>query len=233
MISTDTEPIEYWRDILTLYRAGVMLGDGGTHAYRPNDRITRAETAAAAVRMALPEERKRLELLPLDGASRPLWEAAIQRDNEAVLSLGYHPWEEFFAFVGEDQAEESADLWLSMDLDESLGYPLYGEEGCRILAVYPRFAVEYLIADRDPQGMYVLRLEGSGQGLTDSRNIKTGVSLRKLLAAFPETELSRETGDADIVWYSCSLGDPQVVYRYGVGWDGYVTSFSLSIAQGD
>lgn len=233
VISTDTEPVQYWRDILTLYRAGVMLGDGGTHAYRPNDRITRAETAAAAVRMALPEERKRLELLPLDGASRPLWEAAIQRDNEAVLSLGYHPWEEFFAFVGEDQAEESADLWLSMDLDETLGYPLYGEEGCRILAVYPRFTVEYLIADRDPQGMYVLRLEGSGQGLTDSRNIKTGVSLRKLLAAFPETELSRETGDADIVWYSCSLGDPQVVYRYGVGWDGYVTSFSLSIAQGD
>lgn len=231
VISLEAEPAGYWQEILTLYRAGVMLGDGVTHAYRPGDRITRAETAAAAVRMALPEQRKRLELLPLSGASRPLWEAAIQRDNEAVLSLGYHPWAEFFAFVGEEQAEEAADLCLSLDRDESLGYPIYGEEGSRILAVYPRFTIEYLIADRDPQGMYVLRLEGRDKGLTDSHGVKMGTSLRKLLAAFPETELSREGGDADVVWYSCSFGDPAVEYRYGVGWDGYVISLSMAISE--
>ncbi len=233
VISLDTEPTEYWRDILILYRAGVLLGDGGTHAFRPGDGITRAEAAAAVVRMALPEERQRLELLPLTGDSRSLPEAAIQRDNEAALSLGYHSWSEFFAFVGEEQAEESADLCLSADMDDSLGYPVYGEEGSRILAVYPRFTIEYLIADRNPQGMYILRLEGSGKGLKDGRDIKIGMPLRKLLSAFPEMELIRETGDADIVWYSCTLGDPKVVYRYGVGWDGYVTSFSMAIAEED
>ena len=231
VISLNTQPIGYWQDILRLYRAGVMLGDGGAHTYRPESRITRAETAAAAVRMALPEERQRLELLPLNGASSPLEEAALQRDNEAVLSLGYHPWEEFFAFAGEEQAEESADLWLSLDLDDSQGYPLYGEEGSRILAVYPRFTIEYLIADRDPQGMYILRLEGSGKRLLDSCGVKIGTSLRQLLAAFPDKELTRESGDADIVWYSCTIGDPAVEYRYGVGWDGYVTSISMAIAE--
>lgn len=231
VISLDTEPTGYWRDILTLYRAGVLLGDSGTHVFRPDDGITRAETAAATVRMALPEERQRLELLPLSGASRPLPEAAIQRDNEAAMSLGYHSWSEFFAFVGEEQAEESADLCLSADWDDSLGYPVYGEEGSRILAVYPRFTIEYLIADRNPQGMYVLRLEGSGKGLKDGRDIKIGMPLRKLLSAFPEMELIRETGDADVIWYSCTSGDPKVVYRYGVGWDGYVMSFSMAIAE--
>ncbi len=231
VISLDTEPAGYWQDILTLYRAGVMLGDGGTHAYRPDSRITRAETAAAVVRMALPEERQRLELLPLNGASRSLSEAGIQRDNDAVLTLGYHPWEEFFAFVEEEQAEESADLWLSMDHDDSRGYPLYGEEGCRILAVYPRYTIEYLIADRDPQGMYVLRLEGTGRRLEDNRGVKIGTSLRALLAAFPDTELTRESGDADMVWYSCAMGDPVVEYYYGVGWDGYVMSISMVIAE--
>ena len=227
VISRDTEPVEYWRDILTLYRAGVMLGDAGTHAYRPDSRITRAETAAAVVRMALPEERLRLELLPLDGSSLALSEAGIRRDDDVVLTLGYHLWEEFFAFVEEEQAEESADLWLSMDHDDSRGYPLYGEEGCRILAVYPRYTIEYLIADLDPQGMYILRLEGSGDGMADSRNIHTGATLRQLLTAFPEVVLRRESGDADVIWYSCTLGDPAVVYRYAVGWDGYVISFSM------
>ncbi|MBR5701914.1 MAG: S-layer homology domain-containing protein [Oscillospiraceae bacterium] len=233
VISLDTQPAGYWQDILTLYRAGVMLGDGGTHAYRPDSRITRAEAAAAVVRMALPEERQRLELLPLNGASSPLSEAGIQRDNKAVLSLGYQPWAEFFAFVEEEQAEESADLWLSLDHDDSRGYPLYGEEGCRILAVYPRYTIEYLIADRDPQGMYVLRLEGTGKRLLDSRGVKIGTPLRQLLAAFPDTELTRESGDTDVVWYSCAIGDPVVQYRYGVGWDGYVMSISMAIAEED
>ncbi len=229
VISLDTEPSGYWKDILLLYRAGVLLGDGGTHAFRPDDGINRAEAAAAAVRMALPEERQRLELLPQTGASRPLPEAALFLDDEAGLTLGYHPWAEFFTFVGEEQAEESADLCLSLDRDDSLGYPVYGEEGSRILAVYPRFTVEYLIADRDPQGMYILRLEGRGKGVEDSRGIRMGTTLRKLLAAFPEVKLDREDGDADIVWYSCTFGDPPVVYRYGVGWDGYVLSFSMAL----
>ena len=232
VISLETEPVEYWRDILVLYRAGVLLGDRGTHAFRPKDGITRAETAAAVVRMALPEERQRLELLPLNGASGALPEAALRRADGTGLSLGYHPWAEFFAFVGEARAEEAADLWISLDLDMSMGYPVYAEEGCRITAVYPDFTVEYLIADRDPQGMYILRLECTGDDLEDSRGNKAGTVLRRLFGAFPETELLRETGDADTVLYTARVGTPEVLYRYTVGWDGRVKSFSMSVSAG-
>ncbi len=47
----------YHTEIERLYRAGVLTGDSGTHAFRPNDPITRAEAAAIIVREALPSER--------------------------------------------------------------------------------------------------------------------------------------------------------------------------------
>ena len=231
VISLDTEPVDYWQDILKLYRAGVLLGDGGTHAFRPGDGITRTETAAAVVRMALPEERLRLELLPLTGASLPLPETALSWDDGTALSLGYHPWDEFFAFVGGEWAALAADFWVSLDRDDSLGYPVYGEEGSRIRAEYSGFTVEYLIADRNPRGMYVLLLETSGEELTDNRGIRVGTALRDLLQAFPEAELSRESGDSDTVWYSASPGNSGAVCRYAVGWDGRVTAISMAIRE--
>lgn len=47
----------YHTEIERLYRAGVLTGDAGTHAFRPNDPITRAEAAAIIVREAIPDKR--------------------------------------------------------------------------------------------------------------------------------------------------------------------------------
>jgi hypothetical protein len=48
----------YTKDILLLYRAGVLTGDSNTHNFRSGDHISRAEVATIIVRMALPAERK-------------------------------------------------------------------------------------------------------------------------------------------------------------------------------
>lgn len=43
--------------IYALYRAGILVGDAGTHAFRPNDSITRAEAAVIIVRTVCVEGR--------------------------------------------------------------------------------------------------------------------------------------------------------------------------------
>ena len=231
VISTGTPPVTYYRDILRLYRAGVLLGDKGSHNFRPGDTITRAETAASVVRLALPETRQRLELLSLAGNAGEIPDAFLLRDTGERLTLGYHPWEEFFSFVGEDVPSEAADLFVSLDWDEYTGYPVYGEEGSLVHAVYPGFNLDYLIPDRDPQGVYIFRLEGTEAGMEDGRGIRKGTALRSLLEAFPDPELIREEEGGDTVWFTCLLPDSGVEYRYAISWDGRVSSFSQAAAD--
>lgn len=52
-----SERSEYADEILALYRAGILTGDGRTRAFRPSDTITRAEAAAIISRVALPTTR--------------------------------------------------------------------------------------------------------------------------------------------------------------------------------
>ena len=231
VISTSTPAVPYSGDILRLYRAGILWGDAETHAFRPNDLITRAETAAAVIRMVLPEERQRLELLSVSGASGAIEQVYLQKESGETLCLGYHPWEEFFAFVGTESAVESADLYVSLDCDESLGYPVFGEEGSLIQAEYGEYTLEFMIADRNPMGVYVFRIESRAEGVTDSRGICIGTPLRNLMQAFPDTDLTRESGGTESVWFSGTLGEPAVVYRYAVSWDGRVSSIAMACAQ--
>ncbi len=231
VLSVIGEPAEYAGDILRLYRAGVLLGDAETHAFRPEDNITRAETAAAIVRLAVPEERQRLELLSLTGAAWEIPDALLVKDSGERLTLGYHPWAEFSAFVGEEEAVSmAADFFVSLDCDESLGYPVFGEEGSLILAEYGDYALTFLIPDRDPQGVYVFSLEVTGDTLEDGRGIRTGTPLRELMAAFPDQELRREEESTELIWFTCLAGEPEVEYRYAVGWDGRVSRFSQTVA---
>ena len=43
--------------IVSLYNAGILTGDAGTHAFRPNDGVTRGEAAAIITRICLKSER--------------------------------------------------------------------------------------------------------------------------------------------------------------------------------
>ena len=61
---------EYHSDLLTLYKAGVVMGSGSYGNFKPEDNITRAEAAAIINRVALPENRlsKTLDKISEDDA---------------------------------------------------------------------------------------------------------------------------------------------------------------------
>jgi hypothetical protein len=217
--------VPYSADILRLYRAGILLGDAGDHSFRPMDGISRAEAAAAAVRVAQPDARQRLELLPLSGASAPIPQAALTGSDRRSLSLGYHTWEEFFAFAGDETAKESADLWLSADVDESRGYPIYGEEGSLIRAEYGDFTVTYLLADRQPMGVYILELDTSRAGVRDSLGVTPGISLRSLQERLGELPMERDPEDPTLC--ICAPEGVPAVFIYRLAWDERVKSVCL------
>ena len=56
-----TADMPYADEILGLYNAGVLTGDKGTNAFRSDDFITRAESAAIITRVAIPAERQILD----------------------------------------------------------------------------------------------------------------------------------------------------------------------------
>ena len=58
-----SENAPYEEDLLTLYRAGVVMGSDSYGSFKPESNITRAEAAAVIGRMALPETRISKELL--------------------------------------------------------------------------------------------------------------------------------------------------------------------------
>ena len=61
---------EYHSDLLTLYKAGVVMGSDSYGNFKPEDNITRAEAAAIINRVALPENRlsKTLDKISEDDA---------------------------------------------------------------------------------------------------------------------------------------------------------------------
>lgn len=52
-----TEETVYGRSIMTLYRAGIVSGDGSDKAYHPEQSITRGEAASILHRIAVPDRR--------------------------------------------------------------------------------------------------------------------------------------------------------------------------------
>ena len=57
MIADVAEEQPYFEDVLCLYRAGIFAGSDDYGNFRPEDTITRAETAAVIIRVAFPERR--------------------------------------------------------------------------------------------------------------------------------------------------------------------------------
>ena len=123
---------------------------------------------------------------------------------------------------------ESADLYTSLDVEEGEGYLIFGEEGSRIRAAYPRFILEYLLSDRDPRGIYVLSFGCTEAGPEDGRGVHVGMALKDLLEAVPELE--RVSG-SDPVCFACALEDPGIEYLCTLGWDGRVSEFQITLLR--
>ncbi len=59
----DVDNTKYYFSVLLLYNAGILTGNGPDCRFRPDDTITRAEIAAIAMRVILPETRRSFTML--------------------------------------------------------------------------------------------------------------------------------------------------------------------------
>jgi hypothetical protein len=98
---TDSTPNSSF--IYSLYRAGVLTGDAGTRAFRPDSNISRAEAAAIITRIVLSSDRQHFEILP-DNADLKSHdpEYAIFNDSGIGIALGYQPANRLKTFFNTD-----------------------------------------------------------------------------------------------------------------------------------
>lgn len=83
-----SESRDYRNDLLTLYKAGVVMGSDAYGNFRPEDNITRAESAAIINRVALPENRlsKTLDKISRDDAYLLIYNTAYWGHKEGINS---------------------------------------------------------------------------------------------------------------------------------------------------
>ena len=80
--------LAYREDLLTLYKAGVVMGSDSYGNFRPEDNITRAEAAAIITRVALPENRlsKSLDVISNDDAYTLVYNTSYAGNKEGINS---------------------------------------------------------------------------------------------------------------------------------------------------
>ncbi len=80
----------YYKDLLTLYRAGVLMGNDAAGTFKPDANITRAETAAIINRAALPGTRlaKSTQKMP-DAEGYELMYSQDMLNSKGTLSNGW------------------------------------------------------------------------------------------------------------------------------------------------
>ncbi len=78
----------YHDDVLTLYKAGVVMGSDAYGNFRPEDNITRAESAAIINRVAIPENRlsKSLDVISGDDAYNLVTTDTMNGSKEGITS---------------------------------------------------------------------------------------------------------------------------------------------------
>ena len=83
-----SEKQTYEKELLTLYKAGVVMGSDSYGNFRPEDNITRAESAAIINRVALPENRlkKTLDKISDDDAYLLVTTATFNGSKEGINS---------------------------------------------------------------------------------------------------------------------------------------------------
>ena len=212
--------IDGGEEILALYRAGVLNGDPETHAFRPQDTITRAETAAIVTRLARPEERVKVEIFDrYYGFSGACPEFGIVNQSGEVLCIGQQPYAVLHAFTDSEPLERIV-------TDDSGNY---GETNMlRVLETWEGFTVNYCVGKVSPQEIYVTAITLTDPGMTLLNGLGVGSSNEELLAAYEEGELgynpSWPVGDfgywADPYYIYQPEGDyPWCSISYTMDWD--------------
>ena len=80
--------LPYASDLMNLYKAGVVMGSDSYGNFRPEDNITRAESAAIITRVALPEKRlqKKLDVIANDDAYTLTYNTSYAGSKEGINS---------------------------------------------------------------------------------------------------------------------------------------------------
>ena len=232
-------PVKYSEDILLLCRAGVLAVDTETYLLHPNELITRGEAQEIITLLTNPSARHRYEILPTNGIGYTLSDYSITVRDGTSLSLGYHTMEEFKAFIGDQvPIEENISDHASIDysFDENGNY-LAHEEGKIVRAEYEDYSITYLIADRDPLGVFVCVLCGNSGSVSDMRGVSAGCTREEVETLYTDHNITYmdETDAigsfATEAFFNTSFAHPsgeQIYVSYTVNPDtGKVTSTSL------
>lgn len=84
----------YFNDVLSLYNAGVIMGNDEFGTFKPNNNITRAEAAAIINRVALPESRLAKALVDADyGDAYYLVDQGTANSLSSTKSVYDSPWQ--------------------------------------------------------------------------------------------------------------------------------------------
>lgn len=158
--------------IYSLYRAGVLTGDAGTRAYRPDSNISRAEAAAIIARIVLPSERQHFEILPHNADLKSHGpEYAIYNDSGISLALGYQSAEVLKTFFNTGPA--TTDKYGFTD-GANLYIPHYQGIG----------SVRYLLSDFSAGGIYVFDINITSANYKLANGIHVGSTPLELQAAY-------------------------------------------------
>ena len=171
----DTFPIQYAEEIFSLYRAGVLMGEEGDHAFRPEALITRAETAAIVARLVTPAERQHFEILTIRGFVGACPDYGIVNPEGNALCLGQQPYEDLLAFEDGEP--------LKKEVLESEG------ERWRVTATYQTFEIAYFIGKVNPTDIYIASLKPLASEIKLRNGLALGDTEEALLAAYGEDDL--------------------------------------------
>lgn len=179
--SYELEAVQYAQEILSLYRAGVLNGDPESHAFRPQDTITRAETAAIVTRLAMPGERVKVEIFDKYGFSEVCPEFSIVNQSGEVLCMGQQPYVVLQAFA-DSEPLESIVIEVSGD---------YGETNMMLVVeTWEGYTVRYYVGKMSPKEIYVDAITLTGPEAALLNGLGVGDSKEDLLVAYEDGALN-------------------------------------------
>lgn len=198
--------IENADSVFTLYRAGVMTGDGAGRQFSPYARITRAEAAELAVRMADPQKRQRFDILTNTGDAQQYMEYGVVSENGAPLTLGQQPRSVLTDVFGSINPRESRHEWLGMR----------GETGYTVRAYYGETEIAYIIPSDDRDVIYVYAISMTGECGLSRNGLSVGDDEEKIRRVHSEEEYSFRTHIGDTSYWG-NPNDHQYVFEIGPG----------------
>ena len=171
-------PHQYAEEIFLLYRAGVLLGDQGTRAFRPDAEITRAETAAIVTRLTDPSQREHFEILLRDMDMGCYRDFAVTNERGETICLGQQPYEDVLAFL-EGRTPDYVQTWKDEEVART-----------EVRETYSDLEIIYAIGDINPTDAYVYGIIFTSQAYHVVNGITVGDSGAALEAKYEPGQLT-------------------------------------------